>query len=256
MWPSTSKSFGIADGTEERKKTGTSSGDTVKFILYLLSLVLRKRDNQILLASFDMDGTLLEEDSSWVALHKHFGTIEKGKKGLKLYTEGRIDYREFMRRDIASWPSDLRIEEVSRILSDYRIRQEAPETIERLKAKGVKAALVTSGIDILAERVARDLGIEFCLANGLETTKDGRLTGQGIGRVDPSRKDLAFLKLLRSLGIHSQETIAVGDTIYDLRFLKSAGQGFYLTRDGTTPDGSLIPIRKLTEIIEYLEGKL
>ena len=151
-----------------------------------------------------MDGTILEEDSSWVALHRHFGTTRTGKRGLKLYTDGKIDYTEFMRRDIASWPKNLAIDEVDRILSKYRIRKEAPETVNRLKDLGAKVTLVTSGIDILAERVARDLGIESWVANGLETTSSGRLAGTGIGRVDPSRKDIAYLRLLRRLGIRRE----------------------------------------------------
>src|SRR5207245_3030127 len=82
---------------------------------------------KLALAAFDMDGTILEEDSIWVALHRHFGTTRMGKRGLKLYTDGKIDYTEFMRRDIASWPKNLAIDEVDRILSKYRIRKEAPE---------------------------------------------------------------------------------------------------------------------------------
>ena len=202
-----------------------------------------------------MDGTILEEDSSWVALHRHFGTTRTGKRGLKLYTDGKIDYTEFMRRDIASWPKNLAIDEVDRILSKYRIRKDAPETVNRLKDLGAKVTLVTSGIDILAERVARDLGIDSWVANGLETTPSGRLAGTGISRVDPSRKDIAYLGLLKRLGIRRENTIAVGDTIYDLRFLKSARMGFYLTEKGKVPDDSLIPIGRLTDIFRYLEVK-
>jgi len=210
----------------------------------------------IALAGFDLDGTILEENSSWVALHKHFGTMERGDVGLRLYTEGKINYRDFMKRDIASWPKGVSLDEVEMVLSDYKVRREAPETIGRLKGLGVRTALITSGIDILARKVARELGIEFWIANGLRTNPDRTLEGSGIGRVDPTRKDLAYLKLLRRLGIDREDTIAVGDTIYDLRFLKSAGLGFYLTKDGRAPDKSLIPIMSLTEIFTHLEGKL
>ena len=101
--------------------------------------------------------------------------------------------------------------------------------------------------------MARDLGIESWVANGLETTSSGRLAGTGIGRVDPSRKDVAYLGLLRRLGIRRENTIAVGDTVYDLRFLKSARMGFFLTEKGKVPDASLIPIGRLTDIFRHLE---
>ena len=63
---------------------------------------------EVLLAAFDLDGTILQHESSWVAIHKRFKTEHKGAASLKLYSEGKIDYREFMRRDISCWPRELR----------------------------------------------------------------------------------------------------------------------------------------------------
>jgi phosphoserine phosphatase len=207
---------------------------------------------KVLLAAFDMDGTLLEENSSWVALHKHFGTSEKGEASLKLYSEGKINYIEFMRRDIASWPSDVTMKEVNRVLSHYRLRREAPRAVDRLRKHGIEVAVITSGIDILAEKVSRDLGIKHWTANGLQFDEEGRLTGEGIGRVDPTRKDRAFLKILRSLGIHKKQTIAVGDSIYDLRFLKTAWKGFLISKELDLSEHSIIRIEKLTDIFSHI----
>src|SRR5438445_11761920 len=116
-----------------------------------------------------------------------------------------------MRRDIASWPKNLAIDEVDRILSNYKIRKEAPETVNRLKDLGAKVTLVTSVIDILAERVARDLGIDSWVANGLETTSRASLAGTGIVSVDPPTSDIAYVRLLRRLAIRRQLTRALGD---------------------------------------------
>ena len=104
----------------------------------------------IRLAAFDLDGTLLEHNSSWVAIHRAFGTEHLGAASLRLYTEGKIDYHEFMRRDIACWPKGVTRERIVAILSGYKIRKEAPGVFDELRARRVKTALVTSGIDILA----------------------------------------------------------------------------------------------------------
>jgi HAD superfamily phosphoserine phosphatase-like hydrolase len=96
------------------------------------------------LAGFDMDGTLLKEESSWAELHRHFKTMSHGKRALKLYSEGKIGYEEFMRRDISSWPANLHINEVENVLSAYTIREEAPRTLQRLRAQGFEIALVTA----------------------------------------------------------------------------------------------------------------
>ena len=206
----------------------------------------------ILLAAFDLDGTVLEHNSSWVAIHRRFGTEHKGAASLRLYTEGKIDYREFMRRDIASWPKTVTREEIASILSHYKIRQDAPYVFDELRRRGVRTALVTSGIDILAREVADDLGIDHWLANGLRFDGRGRLLPTGIGRVDPTRKDLAYKRFLERIGIHPKKTIAVGDTIYDLAFLKSAAKGFMLAHTTRVPDPEIIHIDRLSEVLDYI----
>jgi phosphoserine phosphatase len=210
------------------------------------------KNDGLKVAGFDMDGTLLEENSSWVALHKHFGTSHLGDASLKLYTEGKIDYEEFMRRDIAAWPEVVTKQEVESILSRYKVRREAPETIRELKRLHIESALVTSGIDMLAGKVAEELGIRFWVANGLRFDGRGRLLPHGIPRVDPTRKDLAYLKLLRGLGVRPKETIAIGDTIYDLAFLKSARLGFMLAHTTRVNDPHIIHIDRLTDIFEHI----
>jgi phosphoserine phosphatase len=203
------------------------------------------------LAAFDLDGTVLQDNSSWVAIHRHFGTELKGEASLRLYSEGKIDYVEFMRRDIASWPKGTSREKITEILSDYRIRLEAPKVFERLRELGIRTALVTSGIDILAEEVAEELGIDYWVANGFKFGEKGALLPNGVGRVDPTRKDLAYKKLLSKVGIPRKKTLAVGDTIYDLAFLKSAGLGFMLAHTTRVPDQSIIHIDRLSQIFEH-----
>ena len=207
---------------------------------------------EVLLAGWDMDGTVLEHNSSWVAIHRHFGTEHIGAASLRLYTEGKIGYREFMRRDISSWPKGVTRSEIAAILSGYKIRKEAPRVFEELRERGIKTALVTSGIDILAKEVAEELKIDHWLANGLRFDRRGVLLPKGIGRVDPTNKDRAYVRLLSRLGIPPKKTIAVGDTIYDLAFLKSAGVGFMLAHTTRVPDPEIIHIDRLTEIFDHI----
>lgn len=213
---------------------------------------MHRQSGEILLAGFDMDGTLLEEDSSWVAIHRHFGTVDKGRASLALYTEGKIDYHEFMRRDISAWPKGLTKREIEGILFKYRLRDEVREVVDGLKERRIDIAVVTSGIDLLAENVANTLGIKHWMANGLRFDRNGVLMNRGIGRVDPMRKDLAYRRLLNRLGIDSRQTIAVGDTIYDLAFLKSARIGFMLAHTTRVDSPEIVHIDRLTDIFAHL----
>ena len=207
---------------------------------------------EILLAAFDLDGTVLEKDSSWVALHRHFGTTHLGEASLKLYSQGKIDYREFMRRDIGSWPKPVTRSQVEEILSGYKVRKEAPQVLKELGQRGIRTAIVTSGIDILAEKVAAELGFHYWVANGLKFDRKGRVLPEGVGRVDPTRKDRAYLRLLKRLAIPPERTIAVGDTIYDLAFLKTAALGFMLAHTTRVDDPQIIHIDRLTEILNHI----
>ena len=208
--------------------------------------------SDIRLAAFDLDGTVLEHNGSWVAIHSHFGTEKQGAASLRLYTEGKIDYRECMRRDIGSWPKGVTKGEIRKVLSGYKIRKEAPQVFQTLKERGIKTALVTSGIDMLAKDVANELGIDYWLANGLRFDKKGVLLPTGVGRVDPTRKDLAYRRLLSRIGVPARRTIAVGDTIYDLLFLKSAKLGFMLAHTTRVPDPEIIHINRLSEIFDHI----
>ena len=207
---------------------------------------------EILLAGFDMDGTVLEHESTWVAIHRHFRTERFGEASLRLYSEGKIGYREFMRRDIASWPRGTTKKEIEDILSGYKLRSDAPETIDRLKQMGIKTALVTSGIDILARKVAKDLRMDLWVANGLKFDSGGKLMRDGVGRVDPTRKDVAYRKMLSKVGIPASRTIAVGDTVYDLAFLRSAAMGFMLAHTTRVSDPDIIHIEKLSDIFSHI----
>ena len=207
---------------------------------------------EILLAAFDMDGTVLQQESSWAAIHRHFKTEHVGEAALRLYSEGRIGYREFMRRDIASWPKGTTKREIDEILSGYKVREDAAETMERLRARGIETALVTSGIDMLAEKVAGELKMDRWVANGLRFDRGGRLLGDGVGRVDPTRKDRAYLRMLSKRGIPPSKTVAVGDTVYDLAFLKSAAMGFMLAHTTRVPDKGIIHIERLSDIFLHL----
>jgi phosphoserine phosphatase len=177
------------------------------------------------LIAFDMDGTLVVEDSCWRALHVHFGTEEKARVNLEAYEKGVIDYPEFMRRDISLWQPLPTLEEIKEVLRRYELVPNVREVLGEIHARGYRTAIITGGIDVLAEEVARDLGIRHVMANGLEVDERGRLTGEGIFRVEPNRKDDVLERFAAKLRIGLEECVAVGDSKYDVKFLERAGLG-------------------------------
>ena len=175
------------------------------------------------LIAFDMDGTLVEETSCWEVLHRHFGTKGPACPNLEAYERGEIDYSEFMRQDIALWQPLPRLEEVKKALASYTIAPNVREVVAEVHRRGYQTAIVTGGLDFLADDVARELRIPHVLANGLEVDKNGRLTGEGIFRVEPSKKDVVLAQLAERIGVTLNECVAVGDSKYDVKFLEAAG---------------------------------
>lgn len=203
------------------------------------------------LIAFDLDGTLLVEKSSWNAIHEYFGTKSIARQTYDLYCKGIIDYKEFMKRDIAAWPKPLHISKISEILSNLNLREEAKEVVDAIHRKGVETAIISAGISLLADSVAKKLNIKYVYANELCVDKNGFLTGDGIMRVDLMFKHLALIELVESLGLSLRECITVDDSINDVKFLQIAGLGLYFGNDDITSKLDIKTIKSLREILNY-----
>lgn len=207
------------------------------------------------LIAFDMDGTLVEEDSCWGVLHRHFGTQEAARRNLRAYEREEIDYLEFMRRDIALWKPVPTLEQVRRVLTPHRLAPNVERVVVEIHRRGYQTVVITGGLDLLAEEIARRLGFRYVFANGLAANKEGRLTGEGIFRVEPRFKHEVLAGLVGELGINLQQCVAVGDSKYDVNFLKHAGLGVVIGADSELARVADVVIRDfehLPQLLDYL----
>ncbi|MEM3444498.1 MAG: HAD-IB family phosphatase [Thermoplasmata archaeon] len=178
------------------------------------------------LIAFDLDGTLVDVDSSWAWVHRHYSV--NNNEALKLFLEQKIDDMEFMRRDIALWLSKkkrIHIKEIAEILASIPIKKGAPELFEFLRSKKVCTAIVSGGIEILAERIARELGIDYVVANALETDAEGYLTGEGVLRVKLLEKGAALRSVAERAGVTREEIISVGNSFIDADMFEVSAVG-------------------------------
>ncbi|UCG70493.1 MAG: HAD family phosphatase [Thermoplasmata archaeon] len=176
--------------------------------------------------AFDMDGVLLDTFSSWVWMHEHFKV--NNDHSLYAYQRGEIDYKEFMRRDIELWrgkQKDLTIFEVSEILSSVPFIKGAKEVVSEVKKQGIKTAIISCGIEVLADRIAEELGIDFVVANGLVVDENGRLTGEGTLSIELADKGKPLQKLLEENDIAKEESVAIGNSYGDTGMFEVCGLG-------------------------------
>lgn len=172
-----------------------------------------------MLIVFDMDGVFIEEKSSWKLIHKAYGIDNSDI--VKLYKEGKITDKKFLDMDIKRWrEKGIRKKHIEELLNKVPLMKGTKECINYLKRKG-KLAIISGGIDILANRVAK-YGIDFVFANGIEFK--GEVPWRGILRVPIKEKDKILKKLLMKLGVKREEVFVIGDTKYDLCMFKIAGK--------------------------------
>jgi phosphoserine phosphatase len=176
--------------------------------------------------AFDMDGTLIDVDSSWGAVHAYFG--EQNAEALRLFLAGEINDEEFIRRDVALWwrhRPTISVQELETILASVPLMPGAHELFAELHKRRVRTAIISGGIDLLAKRVGRELGIDYVLANGFRVNANGRLTGEGIIRVPIMDKESVVAQVQQQLGFSRDESAAVGNSEIDVGMFRRARIG-------------------------------
>ncbi|HYA58690.1 MAG TPA: HAD-IB family phosphatase [Thermoplasmata archaeon] len=209
------------------------------------------------LVAFDMDGTLVDVTSSWKAVHDHFG--EHNAEGLRRFLANEIDDLDFIASDIRIWwkhAPDLTVDELERILADVPLMPGAQALFRGLRSRGLRTAIVSGGIDLLAHRIARELSIDIALANGFRVTSEGRLTGEGIVRVPIHGKEGVLAELQRQLAVTPAETASVGNSEIDAGLFRRSRFGVaFLPEDETVrrAASAVVEERDLTRVLEALD---
>ncbi len=174
------------------------------------------------LVIFDLDGTLTQERSIWEYIHirlgKWFGFAENYQKE---FLAGKISYEEFCERDAQVWKG-MRAEELKEIARTVPFHPGADDLIGYLKHKGLKLALVSSGLSILSDYVHGRYGFDYSVSNNL-LHQNGVLTGKVEIQVYNDQKAAWVRRIMKQFGITPEESIAIGDSAGDLEMFKTVG---------------------------------
>ncbi len=213
--------------------------------------------NKYKLIVFDMDGVLVDANSSWVVIHDHFGV--NNDVSLELYLKEEIDDLEFMRRDIALWRScqpELHIKHIREILEKEPIMDGVPEVFDAVAKMGMKTAIVSGGIDILAEKVCGVVKCDLQKSNGLAVDRDGFLSGEGILRVPVLHKELVVRRIQEMYGIDKVSTVSVGNSQVDVNMFAESALGIaFNPEDEKTKEAADVVVegKDLALILECLK---
>lgn len=179
------------------------------------------------LIAFDMDGTLTTEPSSWEYVHRIFNLWEgRADAHMARFLAGEITYEEFSLLDAMEWRG-TEVSQLETAMSSIGYSQCAREAVQAAREVGAKVAIVSSGLALLAQRVGRELGVDWVFANELVPSADGVLTGEVVINVsidDPGLTKAAIVRRLRQIaGASKRDTWAVGDNWGDIPMFEEAG---------------------------------
>lgn len=182
-----------------------------------------KEMGKLKLVIFDVDGTLVKVNSSWQHLHEVLGTWDQGKRYAEQFFRGAITYEEWARLDASLWRG-LPLERVKEIIDALPYFDGAKDVIVSLRRSGFKVVLLSAGLSLVTERIERDVGVDYSLANEL-VVKDGFLTGGVKVKVPFNGKVDVLRLLLQKFGVSMAECAAVGDDETLIPLFKKVGLG-------------------------------
>ena len=195
------------------------------------------------LVVFDVDGTLTQHSSVWWRLHELFGTTEEGRKYFDQYFAGEINYEQWADCDAALWTGEP-VSKVMEIVAATNLVPGVQETIATLNRHGIKTAILSGGLDIMADDIARRAGIDYVLTNKLGI-KDGVLTGTVENIIGWAEKADHIQTILDHFAMTLEETAFVGDGRNDMSVLSVVGLSIaFNPEDPEVADSAQVVIRE------------
>lgn len=205
------------------------------------------------LAVFDFDSTLMDgETIDFFA--DELGIGEQVAYITEEAMSGRIDFFESLQQRVGLLKG-LEYKKVEKIAHSLPYMQGAKETIEALKAQGMKVVCFSGGFRTATSYAKDILGYDADFSNALHV-KEGKLTGLVGGDMmfNYSKGDM-LVRLQSILGISEEETLVCGDGANDLSMFAHAGTRVaFCAREILEKEANIIIKEKdLTKILEKIE---
>jgi phosphoserine phosphatase len=180
------------------------------------------------LVAFDVDGTLVhhaEDKTVWeVVNHRFTGSDEQNALRWELYRSGKLSYAEWVALDIESWrDAGATRDTITACFGALTLVEGARETLNELKARGVRLAVISGTLDLLLDALLPDHPFDEVYTNQIRFDADGLIADWHATPFDMDGKGIA----LRSIALREDIPLArcafVGDHANDVAAARLAG---------------------------------
>ena len=212
---------GEADKLESLRSELKTSGEQIGLDICINSKSFAR--NQIKLAVFDMDSTLIQCECI-DELAKRCGIGEKVSEITASAMRGEIDFTESFTRRMALLEG-LDESVLKEIAANLPLTEGVVYLMKSLKKLGFKTALFSGGFYYFANHLKKLLDIDYVYANELPIV-DGKVTGKVSGEiVDGQKKKEKLIEIAEKENLDLSQTVCVGDGANDLPMIGTAGMG-------------------------------
>ena len=211
---------------------------------------------EIKLVVLDLDGTVVKYNtgrwhSSWDVLASVSGRKEEYDKYSHYYYPKKELYSEWMQKS-AQLLRGCRVSDVEKVIFPPPYVDGVRDALDLLKKRNCVCGILSSGVDIVADRAKKDLSLDFAVANRL-IVRDGIFSGDSELIVNLWHKEKNLIELCSKFGVSLKDTLFIGDNENDISSMRSCGHsiGFSPATEGVR-DMADVSFESWSGIKEYL----
>ena len=216
------------------------------------------------LVCFDVDGTLIDfppndPKFSWQVFHDYFQTDKhKREDARNKFLSKKISYLQWAEHDINLWKEkNAKKDDFLKALEPLKLMNGAMETLQELKKKGLKLAVISGTINIVLEKFIPNYNELFddVFLSRIYFDEKGSITKVEATEFDMAKKADALKQIADREKIKLEECVFVGDYLNDLQVIRDAvlGIAFNCQHDKLKQVADVVIEKKdLREVLKYI----